>query len=358
MINRGHNVCILAYLRPEQLPQPESFVPSDVIRHELLHRTLYFDDVIGDIENLYWFNVKDSLREVLGQTKVIIAHFAHTPAQIAERLSYFGQRPFAFYCHGYDLYSDARPIDLSDCARRARFVVTISKHNRRFLQNLLDEDLHSKVRVIYSGIDLAVFSISSQTRAYRQKDSGVVRILSVGRLVEKKGFPDTLEAFWAVRSRYDSELRIVGDGPLRDSLVELAKTLGVSRSVHFLGQLPNELVLEELRQAHIFILPSCTATNGDREGLPKTLVEAAAMELPIVSTRHSGIPEVVMNNKGGFLVKEHDVQGLTQGMMRLIEQPLLRPEMGEQGRRIVCERFDLQKELDSIEALFYEMISG
>ena len=167
----------------------------------------------------------------------------------------------------------------------------------------------------------------------------IVRLLTVARLVEKKGIAVALRALGSLRHelpaiRYD----VIGDGPLRAELQGLAASLGISDRVRFFGAVSNDRVQQAMRDADLFVLPSVTARNGDEEGTPTVLLEASYARLPVVATRHTGIPEIVADGKSGVLVAEGDPAALAGGLRAMIAARERWPAMGEAGRRLVIER--------------------
>jgi len=196
-----------------------------------------------------------------------------------------------------------------------------------------------KIIVHRMGIDVEKFEFSERRK------TGTIKILSVGRLVEKKGHEYAIKALAKVVNKNGKDIiyRIVGDGPLKDELMSLAEELGIEDCVKFMGNVEDEELLKLYKESHIFILPSVTASDGDQEGIPVVLMEAQAMGLPVISTYHSGIPEVVIDGKSGFLVPEKDVDALAEKMEFLVEHPELWSEMGRHGREFVEKHYDIRR---------------
>ncbi|MBI2078968.1 MAG: glycosyltransferase [Euryarchaeota archaeon] len=179
-------------------------------------------------------------------------------------------------------------------------------------------------------------------------------ILHVARLTEKKGTMDLLEAFrGVVASRPRARLTIVGDGPLRAQVEAFVREKGLADHVRLLGTLDRRAdVLDQMRRARIVCLPSVTAQNGDTEGLPMVLVEAAALGRPIVATRHAGIPELVRGGQTGWLVQEHDTVALREALLSLVDNRARCTSMGREARQVVEERFELGRQVDRLEELY------
>ena len=191
------------------------------------------------------------------------------------------------------------------------------------------------------------------------RDDGSIRLLTVARLVEKKGHAHALRAIARVRDempglRYD----LVGDGPLRSELVALAATLGISDRVHFRGAATSDTVRRAMDDADLFVLPSVTASDGDEEGTPTVLLEAAYHQLPVLATRHAGIPEIVADGESGMLVPEGDDAALAEGLRAMVRARERWPAMGEAGRRLVIDRGHLMGDVAArLETLYRELLA-
>lgn len=144
--------------------------------------------------------------------------------------------------------------------------------------------------------------------------------------------------------RYD----VIGDGPLRRQLENLVRQSKLDSIVTFHGALDGREIAEILDRSHLFVLTSVTAQNGDQEGTPVSLLEAQAAGLPVISTRHSGIPEIVMDGKSGFLIPERDVHALADCLIRLLDHPELWPDLGQNGRAWVEKNFEASKCTDAL----------
>ena len=191
-----------------------------------------------------------------------------------------------------------------------------------------------RVRVHRMGVDSRHFSPAP---ADVRRD-GPLRVITVARLVEKKGIADAILA--VSKLGIDCEYVIVGDGPLRAELESLARASGVGDRVEFTGSLSRTGVAELLRSSSVCLAPSVTAADGDIEGIPVSIMEAMAAGLPVVSTRHSAIDELVEDGVSGFLVAEHDVPALTRSLAVLAADPALRARMGQAGRATIGREFD------------------
>ncbi|HEY5722659.1 MAG TPA: glycosyltransferase [Allosphingosinicella sp.] len=204
----------------------------------------------------------------------------------------------------------------------------------------------------YNGVDLARFP-----RPARPPERGL--ILHVGRLVEKKGSAVLIRALAEVReARPDARLVVLGEGPLRPRLEAQAAALGLSAHVSFLGARSSEEVAAWMARAWLLAVPSVTAGDGDSEGLPTVLQEAAAASLPAVGSRHSGIVEAIEDGVSGFLVPEGEAAPLARRISDLLEAPRLRASMARESRAIAETRFDSARQNQLLENLYDRLINS
>src|SRR5260221_9703606 len=202
------------------------------------------------------------------------------------------------------------------------------------------------------GTDLKRFSFKERTL----DSTGAIRLVTVARLTEKKGLEYSIRAVAKLSQRFKKlKYNIIGDGDLRSELTQLIEALGVGSTVHLLGWKTQEEVQVLLDQSHVFVLASVESRNGDIEGLPMVLQEAQAMGLPVVCTRHSGLPEGILDGKSGFLVPERDVNALADCLADLISHPEAWPEMGRKGRAFVEIEHDLNKRNDALVELYRQL---
>jgi colanic acid/amylovoran biosynthesis glycosyltransferase len=189
------------------------------------------------------------------------------------------------------------------------------------------------------GVDVQLI----RPRRTDERGDQALRIISVGRLIEKKGLEFAVRALERVRHDHPDlkwSYNVAGDGPTRPQLQALAAELQISDRVHFLGALPHTKILEAVGQSDIFLLPSVTARNGDVEASPVVISEAMASGLPIIATRHSGIPELVCHNKSGLLAPERDVEGLAKHLATLLRDSTMRQSFGSEGRKFAEDQLD------------------
>ena len=207
----------------------------------------------------------------------------------------------------------------------------------------------SKIRQVCYGVDLSALP----TRA--KPDSHPI-FVAVGRFVEKKAPFLTCIAFGKILDLYpNAELEFVGDGPLLSVCKDLARGLGIVKKINFRGRLDHEPTLILMATATCFVQHSVTAHDGDSEGTPNTVLEASALGLPIVSTRHAGISDVVLDGETGYLVAEFDVDGMAREMIKIIEDPEKAKELGANGRARIQKVFNQRNQIAKLHRVLVDV---
>lgn len=265
------------------------------------------------------------------------AHFISQPADIAQLASRMSGMPFSISAHAKDIYL-SRPEDLARRMAAARFTVTCTEFNRRTLAAIAPQ---ATVRRMYHGVDATRFH-----PCRRAVPTLVPMLLSVGRLVPKKGL-DTLVAACALLRERGCTFRceIVGYGAERDALAAQIAALGLDDQVTLAGTLTREHVLDRYARAAVYVQPSRVAADGDRDGIPNVLLEAMALGLPVVATQVSGIPELVTPGRNGLLVEPDDPAALADAIQRVLADPVLAAALGRAARAGVTEHFDNDRNL-------------
>jgi colanic acid/amylovoran biosynthesis glycosyltransferase len=250
--------------------------------------------------------------------------------------------------HGYDVTVYIRQNG-KECYRELfrqgdRFTYNSEATKQKLLSLGCPED---KMKKLPMGIDVGKMPYKERVLVPSQK----IRLLSVGRLVEMKGREYAIKAVARLVHRYPIQYDIVGDGPLRQELQGLIDELIVGDSIKVWGWVGSERLEELYQQAHLFIHPSVTSSDGNQEGQGVVLLEAQAYGIPVIATRHGAFPDSVVEGRTGFLVPERDVDRLSKTIEELIQTSEVWPQMGRDGRTFVEEHFDAQKlnrKLDSI----------
>jgi glycosyltransferase involved in cell wall biosynthesis len=254
-----------------------------------------------------------------------------------------------------DLLTSKRPTDmhyalhLNELKRSGTGFIAVSD----FVQNLLLKAgfAKDKIRRVYIGVDTTRFCPVPRTTQQRY-------VLCVGRHTPKKGLVTLLKAWARIEKQYpEVKLLQIGAGPQTAELVQLITDLSIANRVELMGSKSSEEVRSYMQQAEIFALPSQTAPNGDSEALGIVFNEASACGIPIVSTRHGGIPEAVLDGETGLLVAEGDDAALANALAKLLGDADLRAKMGQRGREFVLESFDIAKQTTILEAFYSDAIA-
>lgn len=276
------------------------------------------------------------------------AHFAHSPTSVAMFASILSGLPFSFTAHAKDIYT-SDPRQLREKLMLARFVVTCTAYNRRYLEGLCDGKSNS-VFHIYHGIDTGLFAIKQKIHVAPEKP---YQILTVARLTAKKGLPTVFRALKILKQDgIPFEHTLVGDGEDRKNILDLIKKLDLKAHCRWRGTQPHEEVLKHYDQAHLFVLGCEVAANGDRDGIPNVLLESMAMGVPVVATDISAIPELVETEKTGILVPPVQPGLLAEAMLRMLTDTELRSRVIPAARQRVLLDFDNKKLINELAEVY------
>jgi glycosyltransferase involved in cell wall biosynthesis len=281
------------------------------------------------------------------------AHFAHSPASVALYASALSGLPFSFTAHAKDIYtSESR--QLREKIALARFVVTCTEYNRRHLLRLAG-GLPTPIHCVYHGIDTRLFGSDG---AVRSPLSPPYRVLTVARLIQKKGIPTVLRAIQQLLERgVRLSYTLIGDGQDRDTILGLVRELGLGAVVRWLGTQPHGVVLEHYRRADLFVLGCEVADDGDRDGIPNVLFESMAMGVPVVATDVSAIPELVRSGDTGLLVPPGQPDTLAAAMLTMLTDGGLRQRAIAASRERVRRDFDHRALVGALAEIYREALS-
>ncbi len=281
----------------------------------------------------------------------IHAHFLHTPASVARYAALALGLPWSCSAHAKDIWT-LPEWEKREKLEEMRWLVTCTKTNVEHLSELTHAS--DKIQLVYHGLDPDRFARGNRT--YSDRDGSTpespVVIVSVGRLVEKKGYEDLLQALALLPDGLSWKMVHVGDGPRLPSLRKRAEELGVAARIDWRGAQPSTRVQEAYGEADLFALASRIAADGDRDGLPNVLMEAQSNGIACISTRVSAIPELIIDGLTGFLVPAADTTALAGALEQLITNPQLRRSLGSAGRKRVLAESDYRKGMDSLAEKF------
>lgn len=350
----------VAVIRKRFLPLTETFIYEEltklsrykpyVFAHERLNGDQFpFKRVKMIKRNLNW-------RRILRKYKISLIHARFGTAGV-EMLKVKRQTglPMITSFHGHD-----NPRNKKN-RKKYRSLRKLFKHGELF--TVTNKQMKSilvrygcprrKIHIQHSGIDLHKFRYRERTMP---KDKAI-KILFVGRLVEKKGTEYLVKAFKKVASKFPkAQLTIVGDGERRKKIKRLIRKFHLKGKVNMIKQCTHHEVAELLDDTHLFCLPSVTGKNKDQEGIPNVLKEAMACGIPVISTRHAGIPELITHGKNGFLVKERDSQALARQLIKVMKHPEKWRKVGRKARKKVKQDFNSAKQVIRLEKLYDKAI--
>ncbi len=278
----------------------------------------------------------------------IHSHFVWIDAIAAGVVSDLTGITFSIHPHAFGLFGRNQKSVKNELEHAAE-VVTISEYHRNYIQRLCPDMDPDRIHVVYCALDTELLKPEKR----RSDASTPMRILSVGRMVEKKGFEYLVAACHNLAERgTEFECHIVGSGSGKEQLQKQIHELGLQDHVHLVGSLSQEQILDYYRESDIFALPCVIARDGDRDGIPVVLMEAMACEVPVVTTPVTGIPDLVTDREAGLLVEERIVEELTGALTELISDGDLRRRLGARGRQIIVEKFEIRKNIEKLAAIF------
>jgi colanic acid/amylovoran biosynthesis glycosyltransferase len=286
----------------------------------------------------------------------IVAHFG-PEGVVADALRQMTllRGPLVTFFHGYDLTLAPRSVGhgmYRSLFRNGDRFLAICNHGARKLLDLGADP--SRTQVHHMGVNVERF----RPREDRPCGSASLRVLSVGRLIAKKGFDIGIDTVAAVlHSGVSVDYRIIGEGPQRDALAGRIRAGGLEQSVHLLGPVGEEAVVEALRDTDVLLAPSISAPDGDHEGIPMVLMEAMASGVPVVATAHGGIPELVRHGESGLLVQERDSVAAAEALRMLALNPETRLRIGQQCRARVAIDFNADLQNARLERLLEDLVA-
>jgi colanic acid/amylovoran biosynthesis glycosyltransferase len=389
LLDRGHEIDIYAYS-----PRNDPAVHAEVGKYDLLKRTHYMAGSVSLPKNKLYRLVKGIGRIAVGLPKkpmavlssLNILKFGNDAAslqllfQIAPFLSkdpydiiqcHFGPSGILAITlksvgaihgqivttfHGTDITSYIHKKGehiYDDLFKEGRLFLCVSEQMKETLIKLGCDE--RKVVVHRCGVTTR----RPDDHLYRSDMDDKIRLLTIARLVEKKGVKYGIQSVAKVLKKYPNiEYKIAGDGPLRNALQVLTEDLKISENVKLVGWQLQEQITRLLQEADILLAPSVTSEDNDSEGVPVAIMEALAGGIPVLGSFHSGIPEAVQDGESGLLVPEGDVDALAEKLEYLIEHSELRAEMGRKGRKYVEEHYDIDKQNDRLVEIYQRLLEG
>jgi glycosyltransferase involved in cell wall biosynthesis len=319
----------------------------------LATRPLRYVGAITGLIRLYWKRPVELMKALVAFPKtvhfargmerrggILHAHWATIPASMGLVINRLTDIPVSLTAHAWDIFLSPKE-ELRRKIAAVKGVVTCTGFNVKYLQDVCQPEDRSKILLNYHGLDFTTL----QELEPRARNDSTCRILSVGRLVEQKGFVYLIRALGEL-SGLAVRLSIIGEGPLESELKQAASGLPNGSQVEFLGRLGHLETLRFMAESDVMAAPSIIAQDGDRDGIPNVILEAMGCGTPIIGTEVSGIPEVVIDGETGYLVAPEDPGALAAAIRKMIEDRHGRQKMGEKARSLVRERFDMNRNIE------------
>ncbi|HEY6073933.1 MAG TPA: glycosyltransferase family 4 protein [Anaerolineales bacterium] len=277
------------------------------------------------------------------------AHFAHDPALIAYLAHCITGIPYSFTAHARDLYQVPEG-PLKDRIQKARAVITCCRANLEYLKRIAPSQ-HHKFLLVYHGVDLNDFHTARIPDVSSHSEPPL--ILSVGRLVEKKGFDDLLQALFIIKGRGERfQCAIYGEGPLFQQLNQWIQEHGLAGEVMLKGSRTQKELISIFQSASLFIITPFQTDDGDRDGIPNSLLEAMAVGLPVITTAAGGIPELVEHDQNGLLYPPRDIGAISSGIIELLHNAHKRSQLGSAASKKVREQFNITRAANRLRDVF------
>ena len=372
LYNRGHNIAVFAQNDPEENITHEEYEDIDVpvyyadasytdfpqllskksAQMALSHATDGFFKHFSPKQvghNLLLGKQCAQFVEALDfEIDVINAHFASSTKIGAMLAARHHGIPCTVTAHAVEIFSSPNVTQIKYICDSMDHVIVPSEYNRDYLREEI-------------GIANSITVVPATTQVEKFEPSAFTvenRVLTVARLVEKKGYPYSIEAVnKLIEQGYDVEYHIVGTGDRKDRLQQQVKEYGIEDHVDFLGHVPDERLQKELSEAAVFVLPCVIAEDGDRDAMPVVLKEAMASETACVSTTVSAIPELIMDGHDGLLIPEKEPDKLASAIQELLDNPGKRKDIAANGRETVHNKFDISESVDTLTEVFESLQS-
>jgi colanic acid/amylovoran biosynthesis glycosyltransferase len=306
---------------------------------------------------IYPWEVRQMLLELSrAEAKLLHVYFGHIAIHLLPLLKAC-PHPVVVSYHGADAGVDSEKAAHLSAMREVFKAATLIQCRS---QSLLDDLVglgcpRYKIVVQRTGVPLEEWPFTERN----PPGSGEWRLLQSCRLIEKKGLDLTLRALKEIlRTKPRTELVIAGDGPLRQDLEKLAAELGISKNVRFTGFLSQQELRKEVYRAHLFLHPSRTSPDGNREGIPNSLLEAMASGVPVIATRHGGIPEAISSGESGILVDENDHHSLAIAAHSLMAQPTLMGQIADAARFSVETAYNREANIRHLEDCYLRLMGS
>ncbi|WP_009544518.1 glycosyltransferase family 4 protein [Crocosphaera subtropica] len=289
-----------------------------------------------------WLAREVKLREITH----LHAHFGSVSTSVTRLASHFADVPYTFTTHAKDIFHES--VDSDDMIRKIRdasTVVTVSHYNQQYLQQTYGK-VADKVQKIYNGLNLSQLN-------YQSPKHRPCRIISVGRLVEKKGTSVLIDACSLLKQwGCEFHCQIVGTGDLETELKQKIKALKLDNCVKIIGPRPQNEVFKLIQESAVFAAPYIIGKDGNRDGLPTVLLEAMALGTPCIGTDVTGIPEMIKHEETGLIIPQNNAEDLAMALRTLLTSENMRVQLAEKARKLMETEFNIEQNSATLRKLF------
>lgn len=361
---RGHDISVFAFRRPDEKVTHTELQEMDLTVHYgerpsfgslpdllskrvlntmVLRQALFVD---GPLHHAYYLHLGKQIIEAVeaeGGVDLIHAHFAAGNRIAITYAAAYHDLPCTITAHANEIFSPDSLSRLKRVCSRFDHIIVPSEYNRRYLYEKLDVET-----------DMSVVPATTSVDKFEPSKGCIPgRLLTVARLVEKKGHEYAIDAVAElVEQGYDVEYHIVGTGKREKFLRERVREQGIENHVEFLGHVSDERLLEELHDAAVFVLPCVIASDGDRDVAPVALKEAMATQTACVSTTVSAVPELITSGHDGLLVESNNAQALTEDISKILDDQTLRQKIAENGHETMNSQFNISDVVSNLVSIF------
>jgi len=309
-----------------------------------LIRALFNEEtnILNHIKVIYHFFTSSYFAAIIKNKKIahIHAHFPNSAATVAMYAASLSGITYSVTLHSAGTHKVRSMAALRQKVSYAKFLICISEYTMNYYDNLFN--CKSKTFIVHCGIDLDIYEKNRKQSVFRSGQK--LQLICIGRFEEKKGFGYAIEACRQLAEEaVDFELVMIGSGSLSEPLKKMADLYGLGQKIKFMGSCSGNVVAHQLANSDICLVPSVKADSGEEEGIPVVIMEAMAVGVFVIATRHSGIPEIVRDNDTGLLVPERDPNAIVKAIKLFNEDDTLRNRCIENGRLLVREEFDIKK---------------
>lgn len=362
--NRGHNILVIALNNPEEeithqeiqdldidveyLDRPSytditDLISQKLISSDMLSRSAFLESPRDKARDLHYAKQAiEILKRKEADYDVIHTHFLAPRLYSANYISSSQQLSWVITAHAVGMFSPSFRKKQQKMLKDSDKVITVSEYNRNYLKEEWGYDQ-----------DIGVVPVSIDTEKFAPRDlEEKNKIVSVGRLVEKKGFKYGIKAFSKIADDYPQlEYNIIGKGEKKEELENLIRAEGLEDRVNLLGHVTDERLKTELEESQLFLLPCVIAENGDRDAMPMVIKEAMSLETPCISTKISALPEIIDHEKDGMLVQPKNVDQTSKALAELLQSKEKRQKYGQKARNKIEDKFEISGNAAKIEQI-------